>query len=133
MFPKIFGLFTASFLLSISLNSCSDSSNADTGESEAFTPEQFQDLITKNETVVVDFKADWCGPCKILGPTLEKVAESYEGKIKLQKIDVDQSPELAASMGIQGIPYVVKYVNGQKVNQLVGVVPEETVRKFFAE
>lgn len=131
MFSKIFNLFASSILLSFALSSCSGEEKA--ASSEAFTPQQFQDLINQNETVIVDFKADWCGPCKILGPKLEKIAAEYEGKIKLQKIDVDESPELASTMGIQGIPFVVKYVKGQKINQLVGAVPEEAVRKFFAE
>lgn len=100
---------------------------------EAFTPQEFERLIKEHEAVVVDFKADWCGPCKILGPSLEKVAEEFKGKVKLQKVDVDLSPELAKQMGIQGIPYVVKYVKGQKVNEMTGVAPEETVRKFFEE
>ncbi len=119
-------------LFSVLLTACGN--GASQGENgEAFTPQQFEQLIKDNDVVVVDFKADWCAPCKILGPTLEKVAEEHKGKVKLQKIDVDLSNELASQMGIQGIPYVVKYVKGQKVNEMTGVAPEETVRKFFAE
>ncbi|GEM_PF-466315 len=100
---------------------------------ETFTPESFQKLIKENEVVVVDFKADWCGPCKMLAPKLEKVAAELGGKVKLQKIDVDESPEVAKSLQIQGIPYVVKYVKGEAVKKIEGNVSEEEVRAFFAD
>ncbi|MBL7706243.1 MAG: thioredoxin family protein [Taibaiella sp.] len=100
---------------------------------ETFTPESFQKLIKENDVVVVDFKADWCGPCKMLAPKLEKVAAELGGKVKLQKIDVDESPEVAKSLQIQGIPYVVKYVKGEAVKKIEGNVSEEEVRAFFAD
>ncbi len=100
---------------------------------ETFSPESFQQLIKENEVIVVDFKADWCGPCKMLAPKLEKVAAELGGKVRLQKIDVDESPEVAKSLQIQGIPYVVKYVKGEAVKKIEGNVSEEEVRKFFAD
>ena len=130
---KKFGLYILLVaIFSSAFAACGSSGEGET-VTEAFTPQQFERLIKEHETVVVDFKADWCGPCKVLGPSLEKVAEEFKGKVKLQKVDVDLSPELAKQMGIQGIPYVVKYVKGQKVNEMTGVAPEETVRKFFEE
>ncbi|OJV54997.1 MAG: hypothetical protein BGO31_16335 [Bacteroidetes bacterium 43-16] len=90
-------------------------------------------MIKAHDVVVVDFKADWCGPCKMLAPKLEKVAAELGNKVKLQKVDVDESKELAQSMQIQGIPYVVKYVKGQEVKKLEGNVSEEEVRSFFAD
>ncbi|HRP89345.1 MAG TPA: thioredoxin family protein [Edaphocola sp.] len=104
---------------------------APTSNPEAFTPESFDKLLKDNEIVVVDFKADWCGPCKVLGPILEKVHADYKDKVILQKVDIDKSQALAQQMGITGIPLVVKYVKGQKVNEILGVTSEENVRAFF--
>ncbi|HTO17046.1 MAG TPA: thioredoxin family protein [Edaphocola sp.] len=101
--------------------------------SEAFTPDAFDELLKSNEIVVVDFKADWCGPCKILGPILEKVHQDYEGKVKLQKIDIDKSQALSQQLGITGIPLVVKYVNGEKSKEILGVTSEENIRAFFED
>ena len=101
--------------------------------SEAFTPESFDELLKNNEIVVVDFKADWCGPCKILGPILEKVHQDYGDKVKLQKIDIDKSQALSQQLGITGIPLVVKYVNGQKSKEILGVTSEENIRAFFED
>lgn len=131
---KKLGLYAlAVTIISLVFMACGGDPENKDANTEAFTPEQFELLVKEHETVVVDFKADWCGPCKVLGPSLEKVAEEFKGTVKLQKIDVDLSPDLAKQMGIQGIPYVVKYVKGQKVNEMTGLVPEETVRKFFEE
>lgn len=107
---------------------------ADTKSSskEAYSLDEFQKLINSNKIVIVDFKADWCGPCKKLAPILEKVNADSKDKIKLQKVDVDLSQEVAQMMKIDGIPYVVKYVDGKKVADLKGLVPEAQVRTFFA-
>lgn len=118
-------------LFSLLWTACGNSNITSEKVSEAFTPEQFDQLVKESKILIVDFKADWCGPCKVLGPILEKVAEENKGKVKLQKIDVDLSPELSKQMGITGIPYVAKYVNGQKVDELMGLAPEETIRAFF--
>lgn len=123
-------------VLSLFAASCGDAKTgqgAATAATETFTPESFQQLIKENEVIVVDFKADWCGPCKMLAPKLEKVAAELGGKVKLQKIDVDESPEVAKSLQIQGIPYVVKYVKGVAVKKIEGNVSEEEVRAFFAD
>lgn len=124
-------------VLSLFAVSCSDGKTEQDTEAaavtETFTPESFEKLVKENEVVVVDFKADWCGPCKMLAPKLEKVAAELGNKVKLQKVDVDESRELAQSMQIQGIPYVVKYVKGVAVKRLEGNVSEEEVRSFFAD
>lgn len=134
---RVFLLGSLFSVLSLCAVSCSDGkpeqSTEAAGATETFTPESFEKLIKENEVVVVDFKADWCGPCKMLAPKLEKVAAELGGKVKLQKIDVDESPEVAKSLQIQGIPYVVKYVKGVAVKRLEGNVPEEEVRSFFAD
>lgn len=134
---RIFLLGSLFSVLSLSAISCGDGKPEQGTEAaavtETFTPESFDKLIKENEVVVVDFKADWCGPCKMLAPKLEKVAAELGGKVKLQKVDVDESRELAQNMQIQGIPYVVKYVKGVAVKRLEGNVPEEEVRNFFAD
>lgn len=121
------------FMLACGEAKTDESTPAAVTETETFTPESFQQLIKAHDVVVVDFKADWCGPCKMLAPKLEKVAAELGNKVKLQKVDVDESKELAQSMQIQGIPYVVKYVKGQEVKRLEGNVSEEEVRSFFAD
>lgn len=74
--------------------------------------------------VVVDFWADWCGPCKMLGPTVETLAERYDGKARVGKINVDQDPELARHFGVMSIPTVVFLKGGREIARKVGVMPE---------
>ena len=81
--------------------------------------------------VLVDFWAPWCGPCKQLGPLLEKLVGEYGGKIKLVKINVDENKELAAQMRVQSIPMVVAFKGGAPVDGFAGVLPESQLRKFF--
>lgn len=81
--------------------------------------------------VVVDFWAEWCGPCKVLGPTLEKVVNAAGGTVELAKVDVDSNQQLAGQFGVQGIPTVVAFKNGQPVGQFTGALPEPQVQQFF--
>ena len=81
--------------------------------------------------VLVDFWATWCGPCKVIGPILEKVEAEYGGRFKLVKIDSDQEQQLAAAFGIRSIPTCVLMVNGQPVDGFMGAVPEGQIKAFL--
>ena len=90
------------------------------------------DVVEASKTVpvIVDFWAPWCGPCKTLGPVIEKVVREAKGKVKLVKVDIDQSPEVASQMRVQSIPAVFAFVDGRPVDGFMGAVPESQVRQF---
>ena len=94
-----------------------------------------QDVIQRSHElpVVVDFWAAWCGPCRMLGPAIEQEAAKRDGKLELAKVDVDAEQELAARYGIQSIPTVAVFRNGEIVNGFVGAYPPATIGAFFDE
>ena len=81
--------------------------------------------------VVVDFWADWCGPCKMLGPTVETLAERYDGKARVGKINVDQDPELARHFGVMSIPTLIVFKNGEEVDRSVGALPKARLQALL--
>lgn len=83
----------------------------------------FEAALQANDVVMVDFWATWCGPCKMLAPTIEKVAAAYEGKALVAKVDVDESQDLAARFGIMSVPTVIFFKKGQEAARRVGVQP----------
>jgi putative thioredoxin len=86
---------------------------------------------SKRQPVLVDFWAPWCGPCKQLGPVLEKVVRAAKGKVKLTKMNIDEHPAIPGQMGIQSIPAVIAFVNGQPADGFMGALPESQVVAFL--
>lgn len=83
-------------------------------------------LATKNTPVMVDFWATWCGPCRMVAPVIERVAEEYEGRAIVGKVDVDECGDLAMRYGVMSIPTVMVFVNGQPVAKQIGAAPKTT-------
>jgi putative thioredoxin len=86
---------------------------------------------SKRQPVLVDFWAEWCGPCKQLGPALEKAVRAAKGKVKLVKMDIDKHPSIPGQLGIQSIPAVFAFVNGQPIDGFLGALPESQVNAFI--
>jgi putative thioredoxin len=98
------------------------------------TTEQFPQAVLQRShevLVVVDFWAEWCGPCKVLSPLLEKAAERHDGAFQLVKVDSDANPQLAAQFGVQSIPTVVAFKDGQPVSSFTGAIPEQALESWL--
>jgi len=89
------------------------------------------EVKTSDKPVLVDFGATWCGPCKILAPIVEKLADENVGKYKICKVDIDDAPTVTAKFGIRGVPTVLVFKNGEKTGQHVGVTNKETLLKML--
>lgn len=97
-----------------------------------FTDENFnEEVLASNIPVVVDFYADWCGPCKMLAPVIEALAGELEGKVKIGKLNVDDAPETARQYGIMSIPTLLYIKNGEVVNKTVGVVSKAEIEQVI--
>ena len=95
------------------------------------TQENFEEEVMKSELpVLIDFWATWCGPCRMMAPIIEEIAEEKEGVLKVAKVDVDEEPELATKFGIVSIPTLVLMKGGQVVDVLVGYRPKDAVLAF---
>lgn len=95
-----------------------------------FNDNNFEEEVLKSDqTVLVDFWAEWCGPCRMVGPIVEEIAGEYEGKAKVGKVNVDFNPEVSVKYGIRSIPSLLIFKNGQVVDQIVGAVPKSHLTK----
>lgn len=84
---------------------------------------EFEELLSADTPMVVDFYADWCMPCKMMAPVMEKLAGAYDGRVRVVKVNVDEEPDLAAQYGIQSIPAILFFKNGEQTNAMLGVRP----------
>lgn len=91
------------------------------------TDQNFEEIINTDKPVLVDFWAEWCGPCKMIGPVVEELAADYDGKAVIGKVDVDSNPEISARFGIRSIPTLLVFKNGEVVDKQIGAVPKTTL------
>jgi thioredoxin 1 len=91
-----------------------------------FTDANFENEVLKSEQpCLVDFWAEWCGPCRMVGPVVEEIAKDYDGKLKVGKVNVDQNSQTASKYGIMSIPSLLFFKQGKVVDQIVGAVPKK--------
>ena len=98
------------------------------------TDQSFEEEVLKSDTpVLIDFWAEWCGPCKILGPVINDVAEDFVGKVKFTKLNIDNNPDNTKKFGIRGIPTIMLFKNGEKTATSVGVLSKSELTNFLNE
>jgi thioredoxin 1 len=100
------------------------------GKALAVTDATFESEVLKSDKpVLVDFWAEWCGPCRMIAPIVEEMAGEYDGKAKITKLDVDTNPQVSMKFGIRSIPTLLIFKNGQVVDQIIGAVPKTHLKK----
>ena len=102
------------------------------GKTIELTDSNFDQIINSDKAVLVDFWAEWCGPCKMIGPVLEELANDYDGKAVVGKLNVDENPQTAAKFGIRSIPTLLVFKGGQIVDKQVGAVPKSVLDQKLA-
>jgi thioredoxin 1 len=90
------------------------------------------EVLDATETVVVDFWAEWCGPCKMIGPSLEELSVDFAGKVKIVKVDIDENPEIAAKFGVRSIPTLAIFKGGEVVDLKTGAAPKSTLSSWIS-
>lgn len=97
------------------------------GKAIEITDANFEEIIASEKPVLVDFWAEWCGPCKMIGPVVEELASEYEGKAVVGKVDVDNNPNVSAKFGIRSIPTLLVFKGGEVVDKQIGAVPKSVL------
>ncbi len=105
---------------------------AETSGVQQISDEKFETDVLKSDTpVFVDFWAPWCGPCRIVGPVIEELAPSYEGKMRVTKLNVDENPATAQKYQVTSIPTMIIFKNGQVADRAIGAMPRSELQKFI--
>ena len=102
------------------------------GKTLILTDANFDEVINSGKPVLVDFWAEWCGPCKMIGPVVEELAGDYDGKAVVAKLNVDENPQTTAKFGVRSIPTLLVFKGGQIVDKQVGAVPKSVLNQKLA-